>query len=434
MKNKRFLSTVVATALAATTMAMPVMAADGGEVEVDVTTRTSVIRVEVPTTLAVAVNQFEKGDTGSQIYSGAFDIKNRSEIPVKLAVKSTATLASTDPVTLLGTKKAAEDSTTANQAWLAVAAKTSATKYTEEDGKDVKDLTEANANVTTFTQGDTDATKGTATAEQIFYLDANATPTVTYGMVDGTYDDLIVSADDAAATIAEAKKISYAQFYELTAIADEDGFNAAVAEGNAYTTETNDAMETILTPVTEDTEYDAVLGTYYKAGSTVVAAKDLTTQKMYMYGEAGDGEVAGFRYIGKLSNSKEKETWSDADLSKIVIKYDIVGVDGTTFGEMTEQCTYGLYTSASASTTATSITPGGAAVEFTVPTGMTVSKVEKTKADGTYNDLPVEHYKWEDITGGKKLTLNSSFTASFGTGKKIKITFSSGNPIELNVQ
>lgn len=79
MKAKRFLSTVVAGALVAAQMAMPVMAADGGEVEVDVTTRTAVIRVEVPTTLAIAVNQFEKGDTGSQVYSEAFDITNKSE-------------------------------------------------------------------------------------------------------------------------------------------------------------------------------------------------------------------------------------------------------------------------------------------------------------------------------------------------------------------
>ena len=68
MRSKRLLSTVVASALVATTMAMPVMAADGGQVEVDVTTKTSVIRVAVPTSLEVAVNQFEKGDGGSQIY------------------------------------------------------------------------------------------------------------------------------------------------------------------------------------------------------------------------------------------------------------------------------------------------------------------------------------------------------------------------------
>lgn len=57
MRNKKLLSTVVASALVATIMAVPVMADDGGSVDVDVTTKNAVIRVEVPTTLAVAINQ-----------------------------------------------------------------------------------------------------------------------------------------------------------------------------------------------------------------------------------------------------------------------------------------------------------------------------------------------------------------------------------------
>ena len=57
MKVKRILSTVVASALVAAQMAMPVMAADGGEVDVDVTTKTDLIRVQVPTTLELAVTQ-----------------------------------------------------------------------------------------------------------------------------------------------------------------------------------------------------------------------------------------------------------------------------------------------------------------------------------------------------------------------------------------
>ena len=85
-------------------------------------------------------------------------------------------------------------------------------------------------------------------------------------------------------------------------------------------------------------------------------------------------------------------------------------------------------------TTATSITAGGEAVEITIPAGITVEKVEKTKADGTYNALPVEHFKWEDIDGGKKLTVKASFKTQFGAGKKIKISFSQGDPIELDVQ
>lgn len=85
-------------------------------------------------------------------------------------------------------------------------------------------------------------------------------------------------------------------------------------------------------------------------------------------------------------------------------------------------------------TTATSITAGGDAVEIAIPSGITVEKVEKTKSDGTYNALPAEHFTWDDIDGGKKLTLKASFKSQFGTGKKIKISFSQGDPIELEVR
>ena len=81
MKRKKVLSMLTAGALAAT-MVMPVMAADGGSFDVNVTTKTGILRVEVPTTLAIAVDQFETSDTGTQIYSGEFPIANRSEVNV----------------------------------------------------------------------------------------------------------------------------------------------------------------------------------------------------------------------------------------------------------------------------------------------------------------------------------------------------------------
>lgn len=84
-------------------------------------------------------------------------------------------------------------------------------------------------------------------------------------------------------------------------------------------------------------------------------------------------------------------------------------------------------------TTATSITAGGDAVEIAIPDGITITAVEKTKADGTYNALPADYFTWDDIEGGKKLTLKANFKSQFGTGKKIKISFSQGDPIELNV-
>lgn len=85
-------------------------------------------------------------------------------------------------------------------------------------------------------------------------------------------------------------------------------------------------------------------------------------------------------------------------------------------------------------TTATSVTAGGEAIEITIPDGITVEKVEKTKADGTYNALPAEYFTWGDVEGGKELTIKASFKSQFGTGKKIRISFSEGDPIELEVK
>lgn len=330
-RNKKLASMVVASALVATAMAMPVMAADEGEVNVTVTNRNAVIRVEVPTTLAVAVNQFEKGDSGSQIYSGDFTIKNKSEIPVKMTVTSKATLASTDTINLLATKDAVEKSTEEKgEAWLAVAAKATSTDYIEGAGKTLKDLTEKDKNVTTFVQG-TDTAKNTATAEQTFCLGAVASPTVTYTKVD------LTDADKVAA----AKKVSYAQYYKLTELATQPttdaAVQAAVDAADVYAIDGSDVvtfMEKGKTGVTFATG-----SKYYSA--TPVEPADFAQNDTVVYGEAGAGEDTAFRYIGKLSEGKD--TWTDNDLSAIQIKYNIVGLTGTKFTEMKDDRINGLY-------------------------------------------------------------------------------------------
>ena len=149
MKGKKLLSMLTAGTLAAT-MAMPVMAADGGSFDVDVTTKTGVLRVEVPTSLAIAVDQFETTNTGTQIYSGEFEIANKSEINVKVGVTSTATVK--DGVALAAKRSDVDTATAAGgTAWLAVAAKKSANNYEAATGSDdFANLNEAAANVTTL--------------------------------------------------------------------------------------------------------------------------------------------------------------------------------------------------------------------------------------------------------------------------------------------
>ena len=424
MRNKKLLSTVVASALVATIMAVPVMADDGGSVDVDVTTKNAVIRVEVPTTLAVAINQFEKGDSGSQIFSGDFDITNKSEIPVKLQVTSTATLDSASPITLVSSKKAAEDSKEANgEAWLAVAAQTSARaqagdpgNYIEESGKGIKDLTEANDNVVTFAQGTEDATKATATADQTFYLAAEDTPTVTYTKVTAADADALVPLN----------KISYAQIYEITAattITSQSTLDTAVAAGDVYVE--NGGTITRIEKGTSGTY--AAGSTYYTTTGTKVTPGTLAVNKIYVYGEASaatTGGNAGFRYIGKLSEDKTT-AWSEADIKKIVIDYDITGVTSTGYDEVKDDCTYGLY-GGSSYLSATTLTATANSVTLSLPNGVTLSKVELIHADGT---APIT------LTNGNQYTSNGTTFAVSASNisnwlkaspayNKIKLTFS----------
>lgn len=108
MRNKKLVSTVVASAVVATTVALPVAAADENSLDVEFTTKTPVIRVVTPTSILAAVDPLEMNTTGTQIHSTDFTLVNKSEVPVKIDVKSVVTLGS--GVTLVDTKKEAVDS------------------------------------------------------------------------------------------------------------------------------------------------------------------------------------------------------------------------------------------------------------------------------------------------------------------------------------
>lgn len=380
MKNKKLLSTVVASALVAT-MAMPVMAADGGEVEVDVNTRTAVIRVEVPTALEVAVNQFEKGDTGSQIYSEPFGIKNKSEIPVKVSITSTASLADTNPISLVATKAAAASSTaTGGEAWLAIAAQTSAGKYIEDGSKGIGDLTDTDRNVTTFVTKADNASA--AAADQIFYLNAVTNPTVTYKKLAPT------DADE----LKTAKNTSYAQIHEVEAItftgsdtATKQGeLNTKIAAGNVYKIVTTGSTDTItLIEKGKSETLDETAGTVYYEDKGVVLRTAMAENKIYVYGEAGDGGSTAFRYIGKLGEGKE--TWTKDDIKHIQIAYDIAGITATKYTEVSSSTTNplinGLYKEAPVIAYVSGKDNGDVVLKINMPTGKTLA-TNYTKING----------------------------------------------------
>ena len=333
MKGKKLVSILTAGALAAT-MAMPVMAADGGTIDVEVTTKTGILRVEVPTTLAIAVDQFETTDAGSQVYSEEFTIANKSEVNVKVNVTSTATVGSA--VTLAAKRADVATAAGANgTAWLAVAASLDGTDY--EASSNLSKLNEASANVTTF------AKNGTATtAAQTFYLKKGTANTAAYKLLKPEAD-------------GKNNNVSYAQFYKLTEIAtqptNDTELQTAVNASDVYVVVTADAT-TDGKPVTKIAKGSTVASgayantnTYYTAAEAPTSTANLAATDIYVYGEMTKesiGADAAFRYIGALSSNKE--VWDASDISKINIAYTIQGIPQSTYDAADgEGITYGLY-------------------------------------------------------------------------------------------
>ena len=427
MKRKKVLSMAVVSALIAAQMAMPVMAADGGSLDVEVTTQSGVLRVEVPTTMSIAVDQFEIGNEGAQIAVAApFSMVNKSEMNVRVDVTSTADLGT--GISLVSSKAAA-GSSTKNEAWLAVAAQVAANKYDSAttDPKDAWDLADTDANVATFGSD--------KKAKQTFYLE-KATGTVSYKL----------AVPDANGKVGE----SFAKFYELEEIDTSTGtpadiLTAAAATADLYTVATGAADKTALTVIPQGTtikasgatgtnEVDIVSGnTYYKAATT---ASTPVTGKVYAYASltsAGTDGEAAFTYIGKLSNAKE--TWTADDIKKISIAYTITGVTETKYNEVKDDCTYGLYEAPAPTVptiTETSASGTNNVIHYAVPTGVAVDKVEVVKSTGTTTLTNATHYTI-DTAAGTITMLEAVLNGN--VGNKLKITFNN-NPatsIELSI-
>ena len=373
MKGKKLLSMLTAGALAVT-MVMPAMAADGGTVNVDVTTKTGILRVEVPTTLAVAVDQFETSGAGSQIYSEEFTIENKSEVNVKVNVTSTATIGSN--VTLAAKRADVATATGANgTAWLAVAASLDGTDY--EASSDLSKLNETSANVTTFAKGST-----ATTAAQTFYLKKGQANSATYTL-------LKPSADGGN------NDVSYAQFYKLTALttqpSDDATLQTAVNAGDVYVVVTANAgndgetVTKISKGSTVASSTFAGTNTYYSAAEAATPVADLKAADIYVYGEMtkeSSGADAAFRYIGALSSNKE--VWDATDIPNVSIAYTIQGLPQSTYdAAVTDGITYGLYKEKLAATySAISgaywISVDGSAGFAAAPTSLTIGGTAKT--------------------------------------------------------
>lgn len=421
MKNKKFLSTVVASALVATTMAMPVMAADGGSVDVDVTTKTGVLRVKVPTTLAVAVDQFEIGNTGAQIASDDFDMVNLSEMDVKVGITSTVTLG-TD-IGLASGKEA----TKGDEAWLAVAAMTGADSYdiasTADTTEKAWDLSEQNANVTTF--------GADKKAEQTFYL-AKSAGTAEYKLA-------------VAGTDGKVSQQAYAQFYKLTEQSltggsENDELKALLESQDVYSA-TAATDDTVLTRTEKGGTLTYASGTtYYTAADTatpVTAMDSSSANAKYVYAAMdADGGAAGFTYVGKLS--KDRETWTAEDIKNINISYTLTGVTGTNYDAVKNDCTYGYYKAKNAApsiSTTTYTYTAGTAVEVPVNLGvgtLAATGVESVSFNnnGTVTSLPST--RWSYSNG--KVVFNGDYCGLLNNITRVHtITFNDTAKTTVNV-
>lgn len=340
VRSKKLLSAAVVSAILAAQTLMPVAAA-GSELDVQVTTRTAPIRVTVPTAMEIAVDQFMLGGAGSQISSDAFTMSNKSQIPVKVTVTSTAELGA--KTKLVSTKKAAEDSTdkTSNEAWIAAVTQTSAGNYTEtavDSSQDVDALTGTEKNITAFRQGTgADAAKGTAV--QTFYLDKGTAP-----------KNKLFKATTSSKE--EVKVLSYAQFYELTPESDpgsQAALQALVDAGDVYYVATSAIADAVdLTKISKGATVGASdyanTNTYYTVATTETDTSAMLADatKVYVYGDgtaASAGGDAAFRYIGALSSAKD--SWDSTDLQKVHIKYDITGISVDNYNEIKDDLKYG---------------------------------------------------------------------------------------------
>lgn len=403
--------------------------AAGGSIDAEMSTKTPVIRVVVPTKMEVAVNEFMMGDAGSQITSQPFTMKNVSEIPVNVEVTSTATLGT--GVTLVSTKQAAQDST-GTEMWLAAAAAVKDASGTleyvvSEDAaadKTVAALTGTEANVTAF-----ETKEGATTAVQDFYLGAATTP-VYEGIIGNETGDIGNGADYYELTAATPATDDAAGVAKLAETQDVYIAAGAIAAGTPQE----------LTKVTKGTAAAGITWTAstskaFTIGDTPVAYDTVKADntKSYLYiksAASATGDAAAFRYAGALSSAKSG--WSTTDLSAIEIAYDITGITTSAYNEMKDDLVYG-YMGEAEEESRISITASGL---MTVQglSGDTYKSGTVT-LNGTEYAIDATSGRWTDATEPAKFQFSSTWTNSIkGKSVDVEITLKDDTTISETIE
>lgn len=281
-------------------------------------------------------------------------------------------------------------------------------------------MSEANANVATF--------GADKTASQTFYLEK----------ASGTTAKYTLAIADASGNV----DVAYARFYELTAQADpsdDAGLQALVDANDIYYADSSavdgDAVKKIVKGNTVAGSADAYASTntYYTMAEEPTVLDATASGKKFAYadmGTAGTDGAAGFTYIGKLSDEREK--WDDNDIKNIKIEYTINGVTASKYAEVQGDCTYGFYAEAAQGPQVTVDTSG--LITLTNFDGTTYSSL--TLNDGT-DDWPLRDadgtWVWDndDPSSVKTFQLGSGWVPSYLAGKDVTIIVNLKDGTEL---
>lgn len=432
MRNTKKIIAAAMTGIMILAQGSVAFAATTGGFDANVDTEKAVLRVSVPTSMDIMVDQFEIGEAGVQINSDSFEMTNYSQMAVKVDVTSTVTLGSD---VNLAASKAAAVASEGNDAWLAVAAATADDTY----GEGIPTLDDTAENVDTFSASNTVA--------QTFYL-SKGTGDVAY--------KLMIPAEQGKAT----SNTYLAEYYALTeassTITDQDTLDAALASGDIYTTPAVAADGATVTLIKKGSSatYDSSTVKYYTMADTPTAVSDLAASSLYAYGAtATAGAAAEFKYLGRLSDAKE--SWTKEDIKGINVAYTITGVTSTIYNKVSGQLTYGYLPGAEGGSAPVSPTPTGFAagesfemalgsVSNTLTLGLgsgssavTIDKVEVLYGNAFESALELTENTEYTITDGNKLTLVGTTTGIFKTGTlgnyKIRVTYSDADTTETTL-
>lgn len=198
--------------------------------------------------------------------------------------------------------------------------------------------------------------------------------------------------------------------------------DASITYSSTDTFEDEDTANKIYLAVTDDTTTAVLTNEAAAVLTTTVAGTPTNYEATYSDSTYG--------YTVKSGDL----TWEDYSFYMTgALNMNATWGDDVTFPEIKVTWSYAEHTDVptTPSVSANTIANNGGTVNITLPEGVTITEIQKSKADGTFNTLPDTYYTLTDIENGKSLTLKDVKTQY--TTTSIKIIFSEGDPITVSI-